>query len=127
MRQFRAISFVLALVTILCGCDLGGTVCPQSVEPAIRVEVRDAATGAAAAEDATGFVRDGAYTDSLRVTGGDSSGAFIMSAAEERAGTYDVFIEKAGYRNWMQSGVRVRSGECNVMTVTLQAQLERPE
>lgn len=127
MTRLRAIIFAIPLAALLSGCDLIGTACPQSEEPAIRIEVRDAASGAPAAEGATGFVREGAFTDSLRVTGGASSGEFIMSAATERPGTYDVLIEKSGYRDWMREGVRVRSGECGVATVTLQAQLERLE
>lgn len=124
MTSLWTSSILLSVAALLTGCDLNGTLCPQSVEPAIRVEVRDATAGTPAAEGASGLVRDGAYADSLRVTGGDSSGAFILSAAEGRAGTYDVLVEKAGYRVWSQTGVRVRSGECGVATVTLQARLE---
>ena len=105
------------------GCDYP-TACLMNIEPAIEVEVRDAATGGPAATGARGTVTDGDFVDSLRLSRRDDSGWFSMRAADERPGTYDVRLENPSYKTWERSGVRVRDGECHVRTVQLEARLE---
>jgi hypothetical protein len=100
--------------------------CPDSVEPALVVEIYDDGTGLPAADGATGWVRDGDYVDELRpheFLGTDEPVLVSLSAADERPGRYDVSVEKAGYERWTRTDVRVRSGVCNVRTVRLRADL----
>ena len=66
--------------------------CTTSIEPGIEIQVRDARTGAPAASGVVAIARDGAYTDTLRVTGwaghpSDSTNANTLSGAYERPGT----------------------------------------
>lgn len=103
-------------------------ICTTSVEPGLEIQVRDARTGAPAAAGVVAIARDGAYTDTLRVAGwngppGDST-ATTVAGASERPGTYDIRIQKPGYRAWERTGVRVRDDECHVVTVRLDVLLE---
>jgi hypothetical protein len=123
---------------MLGACDLGGTLCTESIEPAVEVEVRDAATGAPAACNALLIVREGAYVDSAAYNNYDrhfpadttrgcerEPDLLRLTAADERAGTYTVRVEKPGYAAWERAGVRARAGECHVETVRLEVLLER--
>ncbi len=121
---------VVALV-ILTGCENPFVedviVCPTYVSPAIVVEIRDARTGAPLANGATGAVHDGAYVDSLVPHGSTGPGIetlVSMSAAYGRAGTYDVEVNRAGYRSWTVAGVRVTRETCGVRTRQVSASLE---
>jgi hypothetical protein len=127
MRQCL-FSLALGLVILLltgCGDTIVDPVaCPAIVEPAIVVEVRNARTGAPEADSALGVLRDGDYVDTMRVTGVTSEGTPLsLQGALERAGTYDVQIEKEGFRPWTRENVTVESGECGPQTRRLTAEL----
>ncbi|MEP0547553.1 MAG: hypothetical protein ABJF88_11525 [Rhodothermales bacterium] len=119
--------FPLAFVLLSAGCDaIQSGNCTAEAEPAIEVEVIDAATGEPAAEGATGVVTEGAYSDSLIVIGINADNQeFLLGGAYERTGTYDVRVEKEGYQTWTREGVRVRGDDCGPRTVRLTAQLEQ--
>lgn len=125
-RNFLLLPVVLAVAW---SCrDVDGVVCAQNVEEAIRVEVRDSLTNAPVAHRALGWIRDGHYVDSLRITwwtgtGPDSLRAVGMSAGPERPGTYDVFLRRSGYLDWQVLGVGVSAGLCGVEPVKLLARL----
>ena len=98
--------------------------CPDIAEPAVVVEVRSARTGAPEADSALGLLRDGDYVDTMRVSGVTSDGTPLsLQGAMERAGTYDVQIEKEGFRPWTRENVTVESGECGPQTQRLTAEL----
>ena len=48
-----------------------------------------------------------------------------LRGAYERAGSYSVLVLKDGYVPWSRSGVRVFEDKCHVITVSLEARLER--
>lgn len=116
-----------AAALLLGACDvLTPTDCDTGIAFGVTVEVLDSATGRAAAHGAAGWVRDGVYIDSLRIlgfAGPDSTTASLMGAAEERPGTYEVFIRKSGYLDWRRAGVFARGGECGVSTARTTARL----
>jgi hypothetical protein len=120
---------VLALALLLVGgCDLlvDPVVCTGEVVPGVVVMVTDAETGAAVAFEATGRVQDGTYVDELSPyerSGGDLSTLYSFRGADERPGTYEVFVEREGYAPWSTTGVRVTAGVCHVRTVRVQAEL----
>lgn len=127
----RAICSALALTCLsLAGCNnpfAGGYSCPAVVSPAIVVEIRDAVTGAAVANDARGAVHDGTYIDPLapyESIGLDPSGLFSRRAADERPGTYSVEVNHPGYRTWTVAGVRANAGTCGVQTRRISASLQ---
>jgi hypothetical protein len=118
---------VMGLAVSACN-DFESVLCPASVEPAVVVEVRNARTGGFEAKEALGIVRDGVFVDTLEprlfyVVNGQHVPA-ALGGADERPGTYIVSIEKTGFRSWLQTGVRVRSNECGVLTENLVAELE---
>lgn len=116
----------MALALIALGCE-NSTVCADPPRFAVSVRVRDASTGAAAAFGATLVVRDGQYADSVTgmYPGPDESQASFLGAAEERPGTYDVTVRRAGYQTWTRQGLVVKQGECAVDGITLDVQLSR--
>ena len=120
----RSIATML-IATLASACDLmGPSDCPLSVEPAIVVRITDARTGAPRAAGARGIVRDGEYTDSLIPSSMDGAGVMLTrQAAEERPGLYDITIEHDGYETWVRRFVWVGSGECNVNTRRIDAEL----
>ena len=103
----------------------------------LQVEVRDGATGAPAAYEATLVIRDGAYADTVRgselYAGLDASAQLYLPALFQREGSYDVEITHPGYRTWTRSGVEVggsgipspMDGAEMVRTTTLLAELKR--
>ena len=120
----------LSIIALL-GSTLGtsactdATGCTDSVEPAVVVEIRDSIDETPIAAGASGRVRDGVFTDSLRAYGSLTPGTLLSRAgADERPGRYLVEVQHPGYADWSESGVRVDRNACHVTTVTLQARLE---
>lgn len=102
-------------------------ICTASIEPGIVVRVIDAATRHPIGDRAVGTVKDGTYVDSLVPYGSSGMTGQLVSlrAADERPGTYTVYVERPGYQAWSLSGVEVERGECHVRTVQVDAPLER--
>jgi hypothetical protein len=128
------ISTVLPLATLglsAIGCsalipDSGGYLCTADLRPAVIVEIRDAATNAPLALEASGVVREAAYTDSLRPAEGltaDPSTLYSRAAAHERPGVYSVEVKRPGYATFGVNDVRVDRDVCHVRTVRVQAAL----
>jgi hypothetical protein len=94
--------------------------CTLNIEPGITVRTLEAGTGRNVTDEARGTVSEGAYVDSLRPFAIDPDQKVVqLSAADERAGTYDVFVERAGYQSVSLGNVEVEAGECHVQTVPL--------
>jgi hypothetical protein len=91
--------------------------CTSDLRAGVVVEFRDAWTNAPLARSAAGVVREGAFVDSLQPAWSDA----VRWAAFERAGTYEVEVQRAGYATFHQSGVRVERDECHVHTVHVMA------
>jgi hypothetical protein len=124
MNQSAVLVPILSLLA-LTAC-IEGMVCTASVEPAVIVEIRDAVDDQPLAADAVGWVREGTFSDSLRAYGLTLDGALVSRAgADEREGTYVAQVSHAGYADWEQTGVRVKSDGCHVETAHLQARLVR--
>lgn len=100
----------------------GGRICTTEARAGIQVTIRDAATSAPAAQGAIATAQDQSYTDTLQ----GFFDSLTVAGAYERPGVYTVVVKKAGYRDWRQTNILVTSDECHVITVTLDARLERP-
>lgn len=119
----RSLLLLSLLATLGAGCDSIGD-CPQSSEPAVTIDVLDPVSAGSVDEDPSGTLTDGAFSDSLLVLGSAVNGeAYFLGGAYDRPGTYDVRVQKRGYRDWTREGVRVRSGACGPATVHLTARL----
>ena len=106
---------------MVAGCEFATEpMCTLELRHAIAVEVRDSVTGEPAAVGARLIVRDGVYADTSRQHGDP----LLIQAGEERAGRYDVSVEKSGYREWTRENVRVTAGACHVRTVRLDVRLQ---
>jgi hypothetical protein len=122
-RSILAFALLAAAMSAACA---DGMICTASVEPAVVVEIRDAVDDTPIAEGATGRVRDGGFSDSLRAYEETATGTLLSRAgADEREGTYVVEVSHPGFATWEQSGVRVTGDACHVETVLLQARLVR--
>lgn len=108
-----------------------GVECTAHVESGLWFELFDKETGERLHCDATITIEDGDYIEKLIDCKGGSSGAgdgdFIsaVGTTAERAGIYNITIEKEGYQNWYQSNVEVSEGICHVNQVQIQAYLEK--
>jgi hypothetical protein len=93
--------------------------------------VKDSATGAWAASGARLEIRDpqGALVTSVVAMSEFPSDhpeldARALTGAGEQAGTFQVTVVKAGYRDWVQRDVVVRRNTCHVERTELTALLQ---
>ena len=69
--------------------------------------------------DAKVIATDGSYVEQLQALGGGPLCDYV--GAEERAGTYDIRVEKTGYQQGDVRGVNVQEGTGSCPTVAAQA------
>lgn len=126
MRKPVVGCYSILIGALACSASIS-PVCTQEARPALTVYVKDSLTNAGTASGASLVVREGSYEDSVAAPDGrpdlDNS---PLSAAAERAGTYQVTVTKNGYATWVKSNVRVTKNLCHVNTVTLTALLQPP-
>jgi hypothetical protein len=108
----------LALVMGLSACDQGA-LCPQPIDPAIIVTIREAGTLRPIADEARGVIREGSYVDSLRPYQPNVSRA----AGNNRDGTYSIEIHREGSVTWTRAGVQVPQNGCFTVTQNVTADL----
>ncbi|HXT16343.1 MAG TPA: carboxypeptidase-like regulatory domain-containing protein [Gemmatimonadaceae bacterium] len=105
----------------MASCGLSSEDCDTIQSVALAVKVTDANSGQPLTSGVTVVARGPSY---------DSVTTMSVSAFQvgDRPGTYTIVVRKAGYRDYVQDGVRVPdSGSCNrpvtqVLTVALQPQ-----
>ncbi len=118
---------IAALILALClGCDSGGgdgIVCPAIVEPAVRVAVVDSRTGASLADSAFGLLLAPGYADTLRICAWQDSTPIQLCGGWGRAGTYNVTVQRRGYRPWAAVNVKVPTTTCGIKPADLTAVL----
>ena len=116
----RASAPAAIAISLLLGACTDPGACTLNIEPGITVRALEAGTGKNVTDGAQGTVVEGTFADSLRPAQVDEAGrVLLLSAVDERAGTYDVFVERSGYQAVSQSGVRVTEDDCHVNTVAL--------
>ena len=102
----------------LAACGTGPGACTLDIIPAITVRALAAGTGENVTHGAQGSVSEGTYVDSLRPAQIDiAQRVLLLSGADERPGTYDLFVERDGYQAVSLGGLEARPGECHVKTV----------
>jgi hypothetical protein len=114
------------MVLGLVACQLiSGGDCTSIAVPALAVDVLDSVSGTSLPAQAIAYARDGAFADSATVP--PPTPGFLQPAelAWNRAGTYDVSVRSDGYREWVETGVRVRNVNCHPQTAHLTARLVR--
>jgi hypothetical protein len=86
---------------VLASCSTEPT-CTQDIRPAVEARKLDAETQAYLTVTPRGVARDGSYEDSLVASGTTPETpprVVTMTAADERRGVYDVFVEAEGYQH----------------------------
>jgi hypothetical protein len=91
--------------------------------------VTDSITGAPPAS-AVLIAHSGAFIDSVGpvepvAAPPGSPPRLLLVTAGERAGTYDLVVRSAGYRDWTQNGVEVTADRCHVNSTSVSARLQR--
>jgi hypothetical protein len=87
--------------------------------------VRDSVTQVPAGHGAIATVQDGSYQETLFYLGSVSSfDSLTFSGAIERAGTYSIRVNKAGYHSWTRAGVTVTRDECHVIPAQVDVKLQ---
>lgn len=117
---------LLLCALVLSGCNLvdGDEACTSELRFGLRVTVQDSLTGAPAASGAQLIARDGSYADTVSFPPNRPDlDALPLASAPERPGTYTVTVRKAGFLDWVRTGVRVTADECHVRPVDLTARL----
>lgn len=127
-RRVRVVAVLCALIN---ACD-EDILCPEGLAPAVALEVIDDDTGRPAWYGALALISDGPYLDTLTAPVAEARDSTIrvdLVGGIGRAGVYSVRVLKGGYMTWERTGVTVArtSSPCSrVLTVRLQARLERP-
>ena len=125
VKALRSIA-VAVLIVPASACELlTDPVCTLEAVWGIEVTVQDSVTGAPSASGAQLIVRDGAYADTVMVSGNSADpDREVLRAAGERPGLYTVTVRKAGFLPWERTSVVVTADECHVRTVALTARLQ---
>lgn len=116
---------VLATLSVIGGCE-GSHICLAIINPAIRLTVRDARTGALIATRTTVIANlRGVRPDTIvSPTGNTDSEPIVIGSS---SGTYDLVVRTAGYADWVSNGIIVdrSDGACpNTVTRSIQATLQ---
>lgn len=123
--MYSRLLLTAAAVLSLAGCvesePFGFVGCTEEARPPVILKVKDARTGAAAANGATGTITEDLYSDALTVA---NDSLMVPRRTVEREGVYDVTVSKPGYRAWTATGVKVVKDECHVKTAALDVRLE---
>jgi hypothetical protein len=113
MVRFR-LGLVIGLLPTF-GCSTEP--CADPGGPGIAVEVRDADTGAPAANGATAVVTQGQFTETL-----ERVDDLHLIGLVDGEGTFDLIVTKPGYQAFEVSGIEVEN-ECGADPVQIEAEL----
>ncbi|MEO7042627.1 MAG: hypothetical protein ABI035_10240 [Gemmatimonadaceae bacterium] len=98
-----------------------GVACTTNIVPGLSITVANASTGAQIIDSAAVSITDGGYTESYTL-GGQPGG--VISAANERPGTYNISVRKPQFAPYDTAGVTVTKDACHVQTVQVVAKLQ---
>ena len=122
----NALLAAAVLPLVLTGCD-GATepvVCTAIAVSSLNVTVRDQATSQRIC-DATVVAVLGGVSYDLRRAGSPTPEGCTYAGPEERAGTFEVRVTRAGYEATTARNVQVTADECHVIPVPLTIDLRR--
>lgn len=134
-RGLRRVSQLLAACAAVASVSCGGSgpsvACTDELRAVIQVDVIDSITGKPAAAGTTVLLR-GTTRDSIAVPSTPDTvlTAHVWYENIVKAGTYSVTVSKAGYSEWVRSGISVQADACHVtthevLTAKLQARTPR--
>jgi hypothetical protein len=126
----RPSAAVVAIVTAvaLAGCEsvkipTDPVVCTAIAVSSLNVTVRDAASGARICDATVVAIQPGERFELMRFP--ETPDACTYSGPWERAGVFEVRVERAGYQPAAVTGIRVSADECHVIPVAVAVDLRR--
>jgi hypothetical protein len=91
------------------------------------VSVVDSASGVPLGNAVTAIAIDGQYFAAVTTPDLPTYGPNPIYLVSDRAGNYDVYVSKAGYKPWVAYNVVVKSGPCrSVQPTEITAKLQLP-
>ena len=117
----------LAAAALLSACGGGSdstVACTTQVVAGLRIQVLDRTSGSPISCGASATVTAPGYSRTVDNPAGPTcSNATVLTAADERTGTYAITVTKSGYLPFSTSNVVVTADECHVRTVDVEARL----
>ncbi len=117
--------FAFCIFTLIaCGNDDDTTMeeeevtCPSEIDPTFSITITNTSTGAPV-EDVTITVMDDTFTSVLNEV---SPG--VYEGPNERAGSYQIRIEKTGFQTIITAEITPGEDECGLVTEVLEFELE---
>jgi hypothetical protein len=105
--------------------EVEGPICTLEARSGILISPRDSLTGELLMAGTRAFAREGSFVDSVSFPNGWTGRAEFVPLTRERAGVYEVGINRVGYQPWRAAGIRVDKDVCHVIPVRLTARLVR--
>ena len=90
----------------------------------ILVSVLDSGSGTSIANAVTATAIDGQYFDAVTTPDLPAYAPSAIALVSRRAGTYDVYVSKAGYQPWVAYNVVVHGGVCGTEQTKVTAKLQ---
>jgi hypothetical protein len=122
IRQIAESLHVPALAVLV---EVEAVSCTADARPGILISPRDSITSELLMAGTRAFAREGSFVDSVRLPDDWKARGEFLPLTRERAGVYEVGIDRTGYEPWRAAGVRVEKDACHVMPVQIKAHLSR--
>jgi hypothetical protein len=97
---------------------------PTIFPASIVVSVVDSASNAPIGNGVTATAIDGQYFDAVTMPDLPTYAPSVLALGDGRAGKYDVYVSKAGYRPWATYGVVVKANACGTERTKITAKLQ---
>lgn len=126
MRSLCSIPVMVLLAA--CGDSpvLGGGSCIAGINYAVIVELYDQDADTLLLAGGRGVIRDGDFTDSLKSTIRNQDGDIVgYVAGLGRPGTYDLTVERDGFRAVERRGIVAHGNRCGVITTQVRVDMEQ--
>jgi hypothetical protein len=99
--------------------------CPDIGRSALLVYVRESVSDALIGNAVTATAVDGRFFDAVTTPDLPAFAGRPLTLVDNRAGTYDVYVSRAGYKAWVTYDVQVKNGVCGIEPVNVAAKLQR--
>jgi hypothetical protein len=115
---------ISALMLLMAACDIfESDKCLLEGQPAVQLTIVGSGGTDVVSTSARLIVRSGSYADTTDVVNTTPSRVWQISAADNRAGTYEVTLMVAGYAPWTRSSVVASPAECGIVPAKITAAL----
>ena len=99
-------------------------VCTADPKYALKVQIKDSASGAWTASSAYVVARDGSFVDSVQVGAAPFLDGTQVLLGSNRSGQYQLTVRKPTYRDWIRTGIQAASDGCGVVATDIMVLLQ---